>query len=183
MLGWFLQGETAAGGSIEGGTQDGPILRWGRMLEQARPFWMTGECREKVLSRNELESLTGECLPFYWILSRHDFQVCLPLSPFCWILFRHDFQVSLLLDSVPSWFPISLCLLSTAFSSVMMSLCLPSPGSCFVTLSSSLIWMLVSLSSLLNSLYKDPFLLWFGGVSYFVFPSIFLAGTWFEVKI
>ena len=33
--------------------------------------------------------------PFYWILFRHDFQVCLPLTPFYWILFRRDFQVRL----------------------------------------------------------------------------------------
>ena len=58
---------------------------------------------------------TGFCFvvsPLYWILFRHDYQVCLPclldlvsswfpglfplpLSPFYWILFRRDFQVGL----------------------------------------------------------------------------------------
>ena len=71
--------------------------------------------------------------------------------PFYWIQFHHDFQVCLPLS------PFYWILFRHAFQFTDLDACLP--------------------SVLLNFLYKDPFLLWFGGVSYFVFPSIFLAGA------
>ena len=74
---------------------------------------------------------------------------------------------------------VSLCLPSISFIMIsrFVSLCLPSTGSCFVILSNHWFGCLSPFGSLLNSLCKGPFLLWLGGVSYFVFPSFFLAGT------
>ena len=120
--------------------------------------------------------------------------LCLLLSPFYWMQFRHISRfLSRRLPStgpVPSWFrglsPLVSLLLDPVSSSwfpglsPFVSLLLDPVSSCF-----PVHWFgcLSPFGSLLNFLYKDPFLLWFGGVSYFVFPSLFLAGTWFEVKI
>ena len=147
------------------------------------------------------------CLPLsslYWILLRRDFQASLHVYPFYWIQFHPmssrfpDFSrcvspfVSLLLDPVPSWFrglsprasPFVFLLLDSVslwFPGLFpfVSLLLDRVSSCFPAH-----WFgcLSPFGSLLNSLHEDPYLLWFGGVFYFVFP-IFLAGTWFKIKI